>query len=649
MIIAAMKSSLKATVLVLLTLSLGCLESTRPATHPALQNASLPRFLPVEDFFTNKSSNWAWRVSPDGKKLAWLSMEGGRFYTRFRTLGERNSQYILGGSSSYHWTTDSHRFVMTAGRGGKENSHVFLLDPDKPDDEPADLTPFKNDETRVYIAGFIESEPNVILVRHNDRNKEVFDLYRLDLDTRQTTLACLNSGNVRSWILDEKGVLRARILFQDGKESLELKAEDKEEWREVLSWRPDEEVDVLGFTADGQEMYLASNIGRDRIAVVRFDPRTGKQALLVEDPDVDLARVWISRVSHRPIVVFSDPGYPRTVFLDPSWQRDFAFLEQEAPVGWRIESADRQERLLVIGVTTDRSGRYELVNRDTGERTELGKHFWSNIQDTLAPVKPVSFKSRDGLTVHGYLTRPIGASGRLPTVLLVHGGPWARDSWTLDPEVQLLANRGYAVLQVNYRGSSGYGRSFLEAGAGELARKMHTDLLDGVDWAVQQGVTDPKKVAIIGGSYGGYAALVGLTFTPDVFACGVDFAGISDLPSFMRDVPKSWKLGLHQWHHFVGNPDDPKDVAEMKARSPLYKADQVTKPLLIAQGANDPRVQKDQANRMVQALRRAGKKVDYILLPDAGHGFSGYGQIVIFYHKVEVFLAKHLGGRAGTY
>lgn len=310
----------------------------------------------------------------------------------------------------------------------------------------------------------------------------------------------------------------------------------------------------------------------------------------------------------------------------------------------------------MIRVSTDRTERYELVKRDTGERTVLSRHFLSKFYEDLAPVKPVSFKSRDGLTLHGYLTRPPGAAGRLPMVLLVHGGPWLRDEWTLNPRVQFLANRGYAVLQVNFRGSSGYGRTFMQAGAGEFGRKMHTDLLDAVAWAVDQGVADPQKVAIYGGSYGGYAALVGMTFTPDTFACGVDFAGISDLASLIKNTPvakntpKIWNaLGLSQWKRFVGNPDDPKDLEEMKARSPLYKIDQIRRPLLIAHGADDLRVPREQAAEMVRALRQAGKEVDYLLVPDEGHSLGADSDNVIFFRKLEDFLAKNLGGRTRSY
>ena len=642
----AVRPSLKMAMLVLFVSLVGCFQPTPSAVHPALKNAVLPPFIAVEDFFQYRNATREWKVSPDGKWLSWAAFEDGRLVIHFRPVAGHGGQHVLAASSYYYWTLDSRRFLTIGSRGGYENSHIYLADPAKPDQDPVDLTPFK-DETRAYVVGFVEADPGVVLVGHNNRDKGVFDLYRIDLNTQKSTLICQNPGNVNVWILDRQGVLRARIIYQGSeKEALEVKAGDEGVWREALSWRPDEQIEFLDFTPDGRGLYLLSNVGRDRLSLVAFDPETGKERLIFEDPAVDLSRVLISRVSGQPMVIFSDPGYPQAVFLDESLQKDFSYLAKEAPVGVQVISADLKERHVVIKVSTDRTERYELVNRDTGERTVLGNHFLSKFHDDLAAVKPISFKSRDGLTLHGYLTRPPGASGRLPMVLLVHGGPWARDDWTLDPEVQFLANRGYAVLQVNFRGSTGYGRSFMEAAAREFGRKMHTDLLDAVAWAVDQGVADPDKIAIYGGSYGGYAALVGMTFSPDTFACGVDYAGISDLGSFVKNAPKSWKLGLYQWMRFVGNPDDPKDLEEMKARSPLYKADQVRRPLLIAHGANDPRVQKDQASQMVRALRQAGKEVDYLLLPDEGHGVSHHS---IFYRKLEDFLAKHLGGRTSGY
>jgi dipeptidyl aminopeptidase/acylaminoacyl peptidase len=259
-------------------------------------------------------------------------------------------------------------------------------------------------------------------------------------------------------------------------------------------------------------------------------------------------------------------------------------------------------------------------------------------------MKPISFQARDGLTVHGYLTTPPGIPAKnLPMVLNVHGGPWWRDSWGYRPDVQWLANRGYAVLQVNFRGSTGYGKKFVNAADREWGGKMHNDLVDGVKWVIKQGIADPKRIAIFGGSYGGYATLVGLTFTPDLFCCGVDIVGPSNLITFMNTIPPYWKTWEATWWARVGHPV--KDAEFLKSRSPLFKVDQITKPLLIAQGANDPRVKKTESLQMVESLKKAGKLVKYVEYPDEGHGFARPENRLDFFAKAEKFLADHVGGR----
>jgi dipeptidyl aminopeptidase/acylaminoacyl peptidase len=261
-------------------------------------------------------------------------------------------------------------------------------------------------------------------------------------------------------------------------------------------------------------------------------------------------------------------------------------------------------------------------------------------------MKPISFKSRDNLNIHGYLTVPKGTSGEnLPMVLLVHGGPWNRDRWGYNPMVQFLANRGYAVLQINFRGSSGYGHNFLEAGADEWAGKMHNDLIDGVRWAIDEGVANPEKIAIMGSSYGGYAALVGLAFTPERFACGVDVFGPSNLVTLLESSPKYWKFGMSMMYRHIGNPNNPEDRRTMEAKSPLFHVDKITKPLLIVQGGKDVRVTVKESEQIVAAVRKAGKDVKYIFFDNEGHGIRSWSNMLHYLSKLESFLAKHLGGR----
>jgi dipeptidyl aminopeptidase/acylaminoacyl peptidase len=393
-----------------------------------------------------------------------------------------------------------------------------------------------------------------------------------------------------------------------------------------------------------------SNRGRDKKTLARLDLATGKETVVYAHPEVDLDNVLISEVTREPLAATAMPGYPEIHFFDESLEAVRKVFAQDGPFGIRLTGLDDSERYATLSVYTDRKVEHYFYDRDRKTKELLGEHPLSRHAAELAPMEPVAIKSRDGLTLHGYLTRPqLDANRPLPMVLKVHGGPWARSRWGLDTTAQFLANRGYAVLNVNYRGSSGYGRAFTEAAVGEFAGKMHNDLVDAVDWAIREGIADPDKVCIFGGSYGGYATLVGLTFTPDVFACGVDVVGPSNLVSLLESVPAYWRPWMPQWYKYVGHPDNPEDRRDMEARSPLFRVDQVEAPLLIAQGANDPRVNQHESDQIVAALEGAGKKVEYMLFPDEGHGIRHWKNRLRFYRKAEDFLAENLGGRSAGF
>jgi dipeptidyl aminopeptidase/acylaminoacyl peptidase len=330
-------------------------------------------------------------------------------------------------------------------------------------------------------------------------------------------------------------------------------------------------------------------------------------------------------------------------------EEDYAALAKVDDGDFVVRSRDLADRLWVVGYSSDvRSPRWYLWRRGEKKAERLFSAREDLDRYTLAPVKYMEVKARDGLVLPCLLTLPVGVEPRgLPTVLHVHGGPWSRDSWGYHPSVQHLANRGYAVLQVNYRGSTGFGKKHTVAAKREFAGKMHDDLVDGVRWLVDQGIADPKRVGIMGGSYGGYATLVGLAFTPEVFACGVDMVGPSNLVSLVESFPAYWRLDLvNSWYPFVGNPADPKERADMEARSPLFRVDQIRAPLLIGQGANDPRVTRKESDQMVDALKKRGQDVEYMVFEDEGHGFARPQNRLKWYAATEAFLAKHLGGRA---
>ncbi|HHD56974.1 MAG TPA: S9 family peptidase [Desulfobulbaceae bacterium] len=381
-----------------------------------------------------------------------------------------------------------------------------------------------------------------------------------------------------------------------------------------------------------------------------MDLNDGSTEHVYSEENVDLGMVYISQVTDKPLFAASMPDYPRIHFFDPAVQEEFDRMQMQYEGYIRFVSSDNAERTVIVNVFSDKVESYYLYQRDSGKMTLLGKDPLSRYASSLGTTTPVSFTSRDGLLINGYLTMPKGLEGKpAPMVLRVHGGPWARDRYGMDETIQFLANRGYAVLQVNYRGSAGYGKQFMEAGKGEFARKMHTDLIDGVNWAIEQGIADKDKICIFGGSYGGYATLVGMTFTPDVFACGVDLVGPSNLVSLSRNTPPYWKNFMPFWHKYVGNPEIPEQREDMESRSPLYKVDFVKNPLLIVQGANDPRVKQMEADQMVKALRESGKEVEYLLFKDEGHGIRKWTNDLIFHRKMEDFLAKHLGGRSAGF
>jgi dipeptidyl aminopeptidase/acylaminoacyl peptidase len=419
-------------------------------------------------------------------------------------------------------------------------------------------------------------------------------------------------------------------------------------WREMMRGAYGDSLRILGYPQNPRYAWALSSRGRERRALVRLDLRNGHEELLYEHPTVDL---FGGRVLENGLVnyVWAWPGFQEWRFYDAFLQADLTpFLNRERSA-LRVLSEDRQRRWLTFAVETDRAGdTYYLLDRGTGEAKVLAESPIAAYRDQLAPMEPVTFSARDGLTVHGLLTVPPGATGPGPLVLLVHGGPWAQDYWGYDPTVQFLANRGYAVLQVNYRGSTGYGRNFLLAGTREFARKMHDDLIDGVRWAIGRGIADPKRVAIMGASYGGYSALSGAAFTPDVFVAAIDRVGISDMVSLIEDWPKYWRAGeMGFWSRFFGDPRNPEERQVLAERSPLNHVAAIRVPLLVVQGANDIRVRRDHSDRIVAALRARNHDVEYLMFADEGHGINGTPNRLLYMRAVERFLAHHLGGRDG--
>ncbi|MBL9137944.1 MAG: S9 family peptidase [Verrucomicrobiales bacterium] len=490
--------------------------------------------------------------------------------------------------------------------------------------------------------------PDEVLVSLNVRDRTLFDVYRLHLRTGALTLDTENPGDVVNWEADTQFKVRgATVSTPDGGTEIRVRAEVTAPWETLLKVGPEENIGLLGFTADGKSVFLESSLNRDTAAVVEKLVEGDGERVIAASDEVDVGQVMIHPVRHIVEAVSFEPGRSSWKVLDAGVQADFDGIRALHDGDFQVTSrSDADDRWLVAFITDRGSTRFYSWDRQTkkGELMFVAQPKLDAF--TLAPMKPVVITARDGLKLNAYLTLPVGLPAKnLPMVLNVHGGPWARDNWGFSSRSQLYANRGYAVLQVNYRGSTGYGKKFLNAANRQWGLKMHDDLIDAVNWAVREGIADPKKVAIAGGSYGGYATLAGLAFTPDVFACGVDIVGPSNIKTLLNSIPPYWKPMQNVFKVRIGDINDPADAELIRNASPLFRADKIRRPLLIGQGANDPRVKQAESEQIVEAIEKNRGSVTYVLYPDEGHGFARPENRVDFQGREERFLAEHLGGR----
>lgn len=617
--------------------------------HQSLLGNDLPTLLPVRDFVANTGYNGHYRVSPDGTKLAWKAVAGLREEIFVRTLGKDDERSLGFNAQAYPfvWAQDSEHLLFIKDAGGNENYHLFRVNINESGQKPVDITPLEN--TRVGIQQLIENDPEHILVVHNARDKSLFDLYRLNLTNGKMDLIYQNEDQVTRLITDRQGRLRARVRQDSEYRYLELPEKESRKWKVLTRWSQDDSVHVLKLTKDGDAIHMLSNRGRDKVALVRLDVSTAKETVVYEHSEVDVSFVFINPDSLQPALAYTQPDYPDVKVLDPALQKTIQAFKKNGPAGIYVSSVDDAQTLFTIDVNDDKSVAFYLFDQRTGKTSLLGKHASHDYAGELSEMKPIKFKARDGLTLQGYLTLPVTDSRPLPMVMLVHGGPFARYIWQYNRQAQFLANRGYAVMQVNYRGSKGYGRRFMETAIGEFGGKMNDDLIDGVNWAVKQGIADNKHIAIMGRSFGGYATLVALTNTPDTFACGIDIVGPADLETLDKNFPAYWKPFMSQWRKYAGDPDNADQLARMRKHSPVYFADRVESPILIVQGANDIRVKQSQSDRMVKALRDAGKDVEYKVIKGEGHNIRHWKNRLDLYRDTEDFLAECLGGRSSGF
>jgi dipeptidyl aminopeptidase/acylaminoacyl peptidase len=599
--------------------------------------------IPLRDFFKNPEKA-GYKISPDGKYFSYLApyetrlnvhiedIETGKV-TRITEAKERDIRI-------YFWKGNNWILYLQDTKGD-ENYRLYSVDINGKNFK--ELTPFEG--VRVEIVDDLEDNDNELLIGMNKRNPQVFDVYRLNINSGEMSMIAENPGNITNWITDNDGKLRAAGSTDGVNTSLLYRETEKDNFKVVLTTNFKETLAPLFFTFDNKYIYASSNIGRDKAAIIKYDIVNAKELeLLYEHNQVDVSGLQYSKKRKvlTSIVYVTDKRHEK--FLDPEWEKIYKRLEQElgkekeiAVVGWN----KNEDKYLVVTYSDKSRGTYyflDLTKDAIKKLTDVAP--WLD-ETLMCDMKPVKYTARDGLEINGYLTLPKNVDPKnLPVVVHPHGGPWARDNWGFNPEVQFLANRGYAVLQMNFRGSTGYGRKFWEISFRQWGKTMQDDITDGAQWLIKEGIADPKRIAIYGGSYGGYATLAGLAFTPDLYVAGVDYVGVSNMFTFMKSIPAYWEPFRKMFYEMVGDPA--VDSLMLADVSPVFHADKIKAALFVAQGAKDPRVNINESNQMVDAMKKRGVDVEYMVKENEGHGFANEENRFDFYGAMEKFLAKYL-------
>ncbi|MGE3682489.1 MAG: alpha/beta hydrolase family protein [Bdellovibrionales bacterium] len=624
-----------------------CAHAAREQAYPSYSSSA---DIPLEDFFRNPELT-GYRISPDGQTLAVLKPWKTRLNVFVHPVSDPNTVKqvtFVEDRDIYEVTWKGSNHVLYAkDNGGDENDHIFLVDVRS--GQTRDLTPYTG--VKANLVDTLEDiSSDEILISHNQRDKKVYDLYRVNVVSGASQRLVQNDFNVTSWLIDHTGAVRGGTAT-DGVNSVVYYEKTKgKPWQPLLSTNFRNTFTPVAFTADDRNLYVLSNLKSNLIRLVEVDPTLPKSKLVVKEiyghPKYDISDVTYSRANRKlgPITVITDRR--ETVFLDPRDRKDWEGLAAHFQGrGAVVANMSLDQKYWVVKTISDLTrGTYYLYNREQRKVTKLGDVSpWLN-PELMSPMATVHYKTRDGLTIEAYLTLPHGKDAKnLPVVINPHGGPWARDEWGFNAEAQFLASRGYAVLQPNFRGSTGYGRKFWEASFKQWGLKMQDDVTDGVKWLISEKIADPARVCIYGASYGGYSTLAGVTFTPDLYACAVDYVGVANLFTWIQSFPPYWKPFLEMIYVMVGHPE--RDKARLRATSPVFHVDKIKAPLLVAQGANDPRVPKAESDQVVEALRKRGVDVEYMVKENEGHGFHNEENRFDFYRAMEKFLAKYLGGR----
>lgn len=630
-------------------------DTTLPSSSEELQklaeNAKGNHKYSIEDFFKTPQKT-AYKLSPEGNYFSYIGPYERRQNIFIQKIGEDTAVRITSETdrdiAGYFWSGEN-RLVYLKDSGGDENFHLYAVDRDGQNEKQ--LTPFEG--VRVQLVDGLRDIDDEVIISMNKNNPILFEPYRLNIRTGEMTQLAVNENpqeSIDNWQTDHEGKIRIAAKVVGGTNSTLLYRENEnDEFQEVITTSFRESVSPLFMDFHEPNIaYVSSNLGRDKAVIIRFDMLKGEEIgePIFSHPEVDVESLSYSKKRKVLTGISYTTDKRQLHFLDD--QTKAVYEKIKAQLGdyeVYFTSNNKAEDKLMIRTYSDRSlGAYYFYDKNEDTLTKIGDVSpWLDEAD-MAAMQPIKYQSRDGLTIHGYLTIPQGQEAKnLPVVVHPHGGPWVRDTWGYNPAIQFLASRGYAVLQMNYRASTGYGRQFWEAGFKQWGQAMQDDISDGVQWLIDEGVADAQRVAIYGGSYGGYATLAGVTFTPDLYACAVDYVGVSNLFTFMTTIPPYWEPYLKMMYEMVGDPVADKEM--MHANSPVFHIDKIKCPLLVVQGANDPRVNIDEADQIVKALRARGVEVPYMVKYDEGHGFHNEENRFEFYRVMVGFLNRYLKGR----
>ncbi|MDP2302160.1 MAG: S9 family peptidase [Ignavibacteria bacterium] len=605
--------------------------------------------IPMKDFFKNPEKT-AFQISPNGEYLSFMMPWESRLNVYVQKIGDKEAKRLTSATerdiAGYFWANNE-RIAYVQDKGGDENFRLYAVNIDGTNEK--DLTPFE--KVRVDVIDDLEENPNEMIIGMNKNNPQLFDVYRININTGELTEIATNPGNITGWLTDHEGKLRVAVTTDGVNNSLVYREKETDEFQVLITTSFRETASPAMFTFDNKNLYLISNLGRDKLALTLYNLNDKKEEKVIYvNEEVDIDNILASKKMKKLTGVTYTKDKRSYHFLDEGTKTIYGELTKLLP-GYEIAIGGKnkdEDKLLVRTYSDKTRGSYYFYNTKSKEFFKLADISPWLDEKNMSDMKPISYKSRDGKTIHGYLTLPKGKEAKnLPVVVNPHGGPWARDQWGFNPEIQFLANRGYAVLQMNFRGSTGYGKEFWMSSFKQWGKTMQDDITDGVQWLIKEGIANPKKVGIYGGSYGGYATLAGLTFTPDLYACGVDYVGVSNLFTFMKSIPPYWKPYLDMLYEMVGHPE--QDSVLLHSSSPVFHVDKIKAPLFIAQGANDPRVVKSESDQMVEALKANGIDVPYLVKDNEGHGFRNEENRFEFYKSMEEFLGKYLGGKVGAH